>query len=161
MDFQRHLAWVHYRLGVASEKLPDSSGDAKASAANHFAEALKLRAALANLDSKDIQGRIEYMLALGRAGKGDDAVKLANGLVKQSPDDQRVLYQAVCGFALASTSAADPPATRTRAFGILSKLIDNGYRDRAWLAMEPDLEPIRTDGRFTKLLRDIPKALAD
>lgn len=154
---QRDVAWVQYRLGVAEQR---STGIDTVIAQAHFKAALKLRESLARVDPKDMQSKIEWMLCLARAGKHDEAEKLAAEVQKTGPKDPQMLFQVACGLALASVSSDPAIAGRCResAFAVLGSLVQSGWKDWVTLETDPDLDAIRADTRFTKLVAGLKPA---
>jgi len=157
------LGAAHYRLAVAVERLARVLPAATAwvgpvQSAAHYAECLRLRTALAAADPKDTQGQINLLMAQARAGRVAEAVKTADGLLKQAGKDRRVLFQAACGLAVVA-GTPDPVAARCRdrALGILDSLVASGWQDRVGLQTDPDLDAVRGDPRFAGLLARIPK----
>ena len=46
---------------------------------------------------------------------------------------------------------------RAQAFEVIGSLIKLGWKDRAALEIDPDLDAVREDPKFTELLKQIPK----
>ena len=152
LDFRRLVAANQYRLGVVA------TDPAKAAAA--FAECLKLREELAKTDPKDTQAKIEYALALGRAGKAVEAEKQADELLKMGEKDRRILFQTACAFSVAAGGTKDDATAarcKDRAFEVLGSLIAAGWKDRVALETDPDLDAVRPDKRFAELLTKVSK----
>lgn len=151
LEAQRDVAWLEYRLGVTAQRLARADTP---EARRHFETALKLRESLARIDVRDMQSRIEWMLCLARAGRGEEAEKLAAEVRKTGPTDPQVLFQVACGLALASASPNPNVAGRCReeAFKVLGDLVQSGWKDQVTLETDPDLDPIRADARLAKLV---------
>jgi serine/threonine-protein kinase len=154
LGLQQHVAAVHYRLGFAATR---RSGFAKLfaveEAGRHFGECLKLREALTKIDPADVHAKAELMLALGRVGRVAEADKLALELLGRKVLDRQTRFQAICGLAVASGGADDPEARkrRDRAFAELAELV-RGWKALGQLQMDPDLEALRADPRFAKVV---------
>jgi serine/threonine-protein kinase len=163
LTYRRFVAAAHYRFGVIAQQTAASRPAfgrlaAGALAAAHFKESLRLRAELGAIDSRDTQGLIEWMLALGRCGKAADARVLAWFLLKQAGRDRRVLFHTACGLAVASVGPTDPELAercRSRAFELLDELAASGWKDRVALETDPDLASVRDDPQFRRVLEKI------
>jgi tetratricopeptide (TPR) repeat protein len=152
LDLRQRLAAAHYRLGMTAAG-PDRAKEA-------YAECLKVREELARIDPKDTQSGVELALALARAGKGPDAERMADALLKQAGKDRQVLFQVACTYSVMSGTAADRETAerrRDQAFQALRDLIKAGWKDRAGLETDPDFDAIRDDRRFKELLDSLPK----
>lgn len=149
------VAGLHYRQGVAARQRAGFAAIGGAPAAHdHFAECLRLRAALAKIDPTDVQPRVEYMLALGRAGKAAEAEALAKQLLAMKALDQQTRFQAICGLAVAGGRTADPDLAKRcndLAFAALEDLVRT-WKARGQLELDPDLQSLRADPRFAKLV---------
>ena len=156
--FRRALAAALYRLGAVSGKRAAGGpcGRRRSTlrpAAAHFDKCLALRADLAKIDKADVQGQVELMLARARKGPASDVEKMAIELLPKVEKERGVLFYIACALSLASVGD-DATATRCRdqAFNVLGMLIKQGWNDRVTLEKDPDLEPIRTDPRFAKVV---------
>jgi tetratricopeptide (TPR) repeat protein len=150
LSARRDLAAVHYRFGVVSTRF--GAGLTPLIAAAHFAECLRLRQGLAEIDPADTQGQMELMLALARCGRADEAIAVADKLLEKAGDDRRILLQVACGLSVAG--AGD------RAFAVLKTLVERGWKDRVTLETEPDLEAARRDPRVRELVDRLPRPTA-
>ncbi len=96
------------------------------------------------------------MLARARCGQHEKAAERAAVLQRTAGKNVRVLFQAACGYALCSAAAGQETAPgkeyRAKALGVLREMIAAGYRDRAELERDPDLDPIRDDAAFREVL---------
>jgi tetratricopeptide (TPR) repeat protein len=158
LEFRRFAAAAHYRLGFAADKfdaltpLAGNLGRTVLSLA-HFSECLRLRRELATADPADSQAQIDLMLALGRAGRSGDAAKIAARFLANAGDDRRLLFHAACGFAILSNeNEPDTANYREQAFRALETLFGRGWKDWVTLELDPDLENIRDDKRFSNLM---------
>jgi serine/threonine-protein kinase len=162
LSARRDLAKILYRLGETARRLEATriateTTPGRFTAQKYFEECLTLRDALARIDPTDTQARIDWMLALARCGRTDEAEPLIDSLLETARGDARLLFQAACGLALCSTSNDRETARRARdrAFAVLADLIRNGWKDRFALRTDPDLEPIRGDDRFAPLIAQL------
>jgi len=96
---------------------------------------------------------------VARCGAAAEAEKLARDLEVQAQEgkDPYVLFQVACAFALCSEAKDAELAGRCRdqAFRTLEKLLQAGWKDHIALKNDPDLDPIRSDPRFPKLMTDL------
>jgi Flp pilus assembly protein TadD len=91
---------------------------------------------------------IRIALAYAEIAEGDDAGALADlrKAAAAGKTDATDDYNLAC--LLARTGAIE------EAFGSLSNALGKGYSDRLLLKVDPDLEPLRRDPRFAKLIAD-------
>jgi tetratricopeptide (TPR) repeat protein len=93
------------------------------------------------------------LIALGdaytRGGRYEDGLKIDQRLAKLKPDDPVVHYNLACSYSL--LKMADPSLLA------LKKAIQLGYRDFAFIDKDPDLEFIKTDPRYKKLISEYIK----
>ena len=154
------LSVARYKLGGAALKLTAFGGlFGPAVAADQFAEANRLRATLAEVDRRDTQAQVDWMLSLGRFGKAADARAVGWLVVRQAAGDRRLLFHAACGYAVAAGGAADPAEAercRARAVAVLRDLVARGWKDRHALEHDPDLDAVRADPAFRKVVEGVP-----
>jgi hypothetical protein len=122
--------------------------------------------------------KIDRMLAQARvAGKADDAAKTAEGVLKLCeiltvPADavqaavvvqrahRRILT--ACGLALASDAVppGDPRRAdyRAKPLNAVRLAIADGYMNRLFLETDPDLDPLRNDPQFRRLVAPVTGA---
>ncbi|MBN1270096.1 MAG: hypothetical protein JXB04_10945 [Kiritimatiellae bacterium] len=79
-----------------------------------------------------------------KVGRIEEGLKADLELVKLCPGECEAWYNLACSYALAGD--------RDRAFDVLSRAVDLGYRDQQWLIEDGDLDSLRHDPRFTRLL---------
>jgi tetratricopeptide (TPR) repeat protein len=152
LDLRQRLAATHYRLGLAA------TDPKKGKAA--YAECLKLRKELAEIDPKDTQAGTEVAGALARAGESAEAERVAASLLRQAGKDRQVLFQVACALSIVSGTTTDRQRAdrcRDQAFQVLRDLVKAGWKDRAGLETDADLDAIREDPRFKALLKALPK----
>ncbi len=134
------------------------SGDKDGADAGYL-ESLKLFKELASDPTAKLQ-KAYLMLALARCGDHAGAATIAEELVKIPPKDEAIYFQAACGFALASgaaraaggNDAARVPHYIERSIKCLRDAKDRGWEDVVGLETDTDLEPIRKEPAFQKLL---------
>ena len=82
--------------------------------------------------------------ALGHIGEKEEAIKWATKATVIDPDNPSVLYNVACLYA--NIKEFD------RAIDCLEQSIDAGMAHREWIENDPDLDPLRDNPRFTKLI---------
>ena len=91
---------------------------------------------------------IPTMKALGdlltQAGRIQDGLAIDRRLCELCPDESEVWYNLACSLALAGD--------REEALDTLEKAVCKGYSDAGWMLSDDDLEGLRNDPRFKKLL---------
>lgn len=90
----------------------------------------------------------DALIALGeaytRSGRHKDGLKIDQRLIKLKPRDPIIHYNLACSYSLLKMADLSLLA--------LKKAIDLGYRDFAFIEKDGDLEFIRKDPRYKKLL---------
>jgi tetratricopeptide (TPR) repeat protein len=82
--------------------------------------------------------------ALGHIGEKEEAIHWATKATIIDPDNPSVLYNVACLFA--NLEEID------RAIDSLEQSIDAGMAHREWIENDPDLDPLRDNPRFAKLI---------
>jgi hypothetical protein len=119
--------------------------------AHAYAECLRMRKDLAQIDSRDAQMQVELLLAHARLGQVEDTERVIASLMTNAGDDKQALFQIGCGYAVLGSSVDQRSARmRDKCFEVLNKLIDRGWRDGG--AFDLDLDSIRGDKRYAGLL---------
>lgn len=158
LDLRQRVAAAQYRIGMTAEQLRGAPLLAGPTAPvvitdRAYADSLRLRKDLAQIDSRDAQSQIEVLLSYARIRQYDDAERVARNLIDNAGDDKQVLFQVACGLAV--MSASNEPQTmrhRDKCFEVLNKLIDRGWRDYRAFDFDPDMDSIRGDKRYADLL---------
>jgi tetratricopeptide (TPR) repeat protein len=98
------------------------------------------------LESNPRDARALEMLgqALTRAGRHDEALEADLRLANLRPKDPIAFYNLACSYSHLENLDA--------AFDALHRAFDLGYRDYRHLLRDPDLEKVRRDMRFKRLL---------
>ena len=96
----------------------------------------------------------EYMEVVGllgglytRVGRITDGLKMDRKLVRLDPANPTAHYNLACSLALCKKR---PDALRS-----LRKALSLGYDDLDWMQQDPDLEILKNDPEFLKLLRQL------
>lgn len=79
-----------------------------------------------------------------RHGRNDDGLKMDRKLARLRPDNPTVHYNLACSLALCKR-----PADALRS---LKRAVALGYRDFDWMQQDPDLEGLKHNPAFRKLL---------
>jgi hypothetical protein len=134
----------------------------------HYRACLELRRELANkANAGELRiPRINLMVALGRCGEHEEASRIAASLIEKPPQDPHDYFQAACGYALCAGAVAGDrtkEAWNAEEAALIGKYTDQalaslrkgataGYRSVVDLETDPDLDPIRANPGFVKLL---------
>ena len=96
---------------------------------------------------------VNALVALGDAytkkGRYKEGLKIDKRLARLKPKDPIVQYNLACSYSLLKIADLSLKA--------LKKAIDLGYRDFAFIDKDPDLEFIKEDPRYRKLLSEYTK----
>jgi serine/threonine-protein kinase len=159
--YKGDLAYVLYRVAATEARLGKSVPSAE-----HFAECLKLRKALAMNPSAKIS-EIDLVLAEARCLLHKEAAERMDSVLLKPPSDVGVWFQATCGYALCYAAALggkpveslDPEvretakAYLTKALGSVKQAVDYGWKDMHALRTDPDLDAIRELPEYLEILR--------
>jgi tetratricopeptide (TPR) repeat protein len=171
LAINRALSLMLYKSATAALKLGDRPESQK-----QYDECLAIRERYSRARPKDLGAAIEWMLALARCGKTEEARTKAENLLKfvaaqGTGYPSAANYQLQSAFALAT--AADnldrdhavevwPPerlAERKklidRSFEALNLAIASGFDDRHQLETDPDIDALRGDPRFVAILETL------
>jgi hypothetical protein len=102
--------------------------------------------------------RLSRAFDLAAAGHTERAVSEADDLARQEGWDAGDMYNLACVYAWASAAQpvrAEPHAAA--AVGLLRRAVAAGYRNRAHMEKDPDLDPLRGRADFRKLLASLPE----
>ena len=156
------LANIEYRIGALLQRAKADgieiggvpNGD---DPLTHFQACLEIREDLANYDADDMQAKIEKAIALARCGRVEEAEKDAQQLLETGGADPRLIFQAACVFAINCGAKDENVANRCRekANETIQNLVKAGWRDGHVLRTDPDLELIRSDPRFVKMMEKL------
>ena len=94
---------------------------------------------------------VEALMALGdlytKKGLHAEGLRIDERLYQLKADDPLVLYNLTCSYSLLNKIDS--------AFRTLKEALENGYDDINYLVADPDLENLRKDYRFPKLLSEV------
>ena len=82
-----------------------------------------------------------------KVGRIADGLKMDRKLVRLEPDNATAHYNLACSLALCKKR---PDALRS-----LRKAVSLGYDDLDWMQQDPDLEILKADPEFRKLLKQL------
>jgi tetratricopeptide (TPR) repeat protein len=85
-----------------------------------------------------------------KTGRIADGLKMDRKLVRLLPDNATAHYNLACSLALSKR--------RTAALQSLKDAIALGYDDFDWMSQDPDLEDLKTDPAFKRLLAKLKPA---
>jgi tetratricopeptide (TPR) repeat protein len=171
LAINRALSLMLYKSATAALKLGNRSESRKL-----YDECLAIRERHARARPRDLDAAIEWMLALARCGKTEEARTKAENLLKFVAAQGRgypyaANYRLQSAFALAMAAdnldrdhavEAWPPerlAERKklidRSFEALDLAIASGFDDRYQLETDPDIDALRGDPRFVAILEKL------
>jgi len=94
---------------------------------------------------------VDTLEALGdlytRAGRYEDGLAVDRTLAELEPDDMTIWYNLGCSLALLKK--------REDALKALKQALELGFSDYEWMSRDPDLNSMREDGEFKRLLKRI------
>lgn len=85
--------------------------------------------------------------AYTKVGRWEDGLAVDLELARSQPDEPLVHYNLACSYSLLERLA--------EAATTLERAIELGYRDRAWLSKDADLENLRNSPLFARIIRKI------
>ena len=130
-------------------------------AAKCFQECLEIREQLADKDVSSYRKKADLFEVLAHAGMHQRAAQLAEKLRVDHQRDADFLIGAARCYAQCSLAVADNPTLRRQyldtAMADLKAALEYGYKDIITLETHPDLDPIRENPAFKKLLEKVSK----
>jgi hypothetical protein len=104
------------------------------------------------------------MLALARCGEHAEAAAIGRRLLASRPEDAKLYVEVACGLALCAGAARDDAALARgyadEALAALRHAVERGWRDVGRLKVDPDLDPIRDDPGFRRLITELESPAA-
>jgi tetratricopeptide (TPR) repeat protein len=101
--------------------------------------------------AKRLPRDVDTLEALGdlytRAGRYEDGLAVDRTLAELEPDDMTIWYNLGCSLALLKK--------REDALKALKRALELGFSDYDWMSRDPDLNSLREDGEFKRLLTRI------
>jgi len=114
------------------------------SAAEAYDVALATAARHMELNPDDPRAATMRAVSLARLGRRDEAVRWGERALSIDPTDGGVLYNVACLFSVIEH--------RDRALECLEEAVAKGFGSPEWLARDPDLDPLRDDPRFERIM---------
>ena len=151
--FRSDLATAHYYLATALLRLGEKDESMKS-----YRVCRDLRRKLAS-DTNARLAQLNLMLALARCGDHLEAGEIARRTINSPPQNADLFIEVACGLALCAGSAEklDQPLASTYADEAVAAIRRGqalGWRDAERLKIDPDLDPIRSNPGFQRLLVD-------
>jgi serine/threonine-protein kinase len=167
-EIKKHLSRARYLLGTAYLRLQN-----KQLAAETYADALKLRQALAEKDPVNLPKQKDYMVNLARCGEHEAAAKKAEEIYKKSPKDVDTLLNLMRCYALCSMTLGGPEDETTPAAGkvklrnayaasaanYFEQAVANGSKNVVDIETDPDIDAIQTYAPFKQALSKLRESV--
>jgi serine/threonine-protein kinase len=152
---QADLARTHEREAALAlrQNKPEEAGKG-------HQEALKIWDELAQLNPNNLTWRAAFATALARAGKGAQAEKIADELVRRCPHGGALLVQAARCYAICAGASADASQKQrlTKAsLGALGQVAAAGYKDARLVETDPELAAIRNEPAYQEIVAKLRK----
>ncbi len=122
-----------------------------------YRECLTIRRSLVQ-DPEAKWPQIGLAMALARCGEHEEAARIARRLVMKPPLSSEIYVEAACALALCSGATSDPTLRSKYAQESLESIrmaCAEGWKDFERFKVDPDLDPIRGDPRFQRLLQEL------
>ncbi|HEV3449406.1 MAG TPA: protein kinase [Gemmataceae bacterium] len=153
VDYQRDLGTAYYQLATAYLQVKDTTAADK-----YFRECLKIRQARADAEPQNSRRQMELIGVLPHCGEHVKAAAAAEKLRHSKPKDQEILIAIGCCYACC---AAVPEAGQLRqhyadkSLEALNQSVALGFKDLSFFETDPDLDPVRKQPGFLKLLEKL------
>jgi serine/threonine protein kinase len=155
VEARQNLARALYSRGVIAMRAGDPTTLAKC-----FGECLEIRQELAK-DETSFSKQVDLLEVLARSGKHERAVELSEKLRVGHEKDPDFLVNAARCYAQCSLAVKDDLALQQKYLDLtlaaLRIALEQGYKDTFALETNPDLDPIRANPEFKKLLENATK----
>jgi serine/threonine-protein kinase len=147
---QSLTALTHERLAAIA------AGSQKAEeATKRLQEALKIREEMLQIEPNNQPWRAAFALTLARAGKPNEASKIAEDVYRRCPNSAELLLQVARSHAICAKGEADTAKKRQfteKSLKALHNLVAIGWKDARLLETDPDLAPVRNEAAFRELM---------
>jgi eukaryotic-like serine/threonine-protein kinase len=151
LALQQLLCLAHERLGVANASL---SKPLEAEKHNH--KALQLRMELLEVRPNNLAWQTARVLALARCGKHSEAAQEAAKLRSRVSNSTGFLLQLARGYAVcAGVESPQKAQYVAKALEALKTAMAADYRDAAVLQTDPDLDAVRAEAAFQKIVAEV------
>jgi serine/threonine-protein kinase len=153
---RQNLARALYSRGVVAVRANDPSTATKC-----FSECLEIREELADKDARSYSKKLDLLEVLARAGRHERAAQLAEQLRLGHENDSVFLIRVARCYAQCSLAVPGKPELERQylemALAALKTALEHGYKDLITLETHPDLDPLRKNPVFKKLLEKVSK----
>jgi tetratricopeptide (TPR) repeat protein len=144
------LSLTHQRLGAIS-----AADHKTADAEKHYEKALKLETALLQLEPANVTRQAARVLALARAGKHAEATAEAAKVQPRVARSPELLLQMARCYATCAADKSRKADCVKRALDALRAATAKEYRDAVALQTDPDLQSLRGEAAFQKILEEV------
>jgi adenylate cyclase len=132
-----------YQAAYFTAQALEADGDEE-SAMNAYRAALSTAERHMELNPDDPRAATMRAVSLARLGRRDEAVVWGERALEIDRTDGSVLYNVACLFSVIRHV--------DRALECLGEAIARGFGSPDWLARDPDLDPLRDDPRFERIM---------
>ena len=154
VEYKKNLGLALYSRGLASVRLNDRPGAKK-----YFQDCLAVREELSSKDPTNDRRKMDLMLVSPHCGRYEEAAKLAESLRVGREKDREFLIDIAKCYAQCAAAAGNDGILRSKyeqaALAAMEAVVGQEYKDILTLETSPDLDPIRSNPQFMKLLQDV------
>jgi adenylate cyclase len=141
-----------YQAAYFAAQAMEADGDTEV-AMDAYRVALATAERRMELNPDDARAATMRAVSLARLGRVEEAVRWGERALEIDRTDGSVLYNVACLFSV--THHVD------RALECLGDAVARGFGSPEWLARDPDLDPLRDDPRFERIMASQPRPSGD
>jgi serine/threonine-protein kinase len=122
-----------------------------------YRECLEIRRSLPLAPDAKMQ-QVDLAVALARCGQHEEAARITRGVLDGPPLNSLLYIEVACARALCVGATSDPALKSRYAEETLAAIREGckeGWKDYQRFRVDPDLDPIRGDPAFQRLLREL------